>query len=189
MVNALRVALEFDSALPASERPETTEGREGFYHLIRIDGTVARAEAEYIIRDHDHARFEARKAALEALAARLDEKYGGGVLRGEGACRAFGGEGRVVEIALVDQYRNMREVIERRPEIVDRAKRAMLAAGVTPRVIPIRGGTDGARLSFAGLPCPNLFTGGKNFHSLHESISLQSMKRAVRTIIEIVKSR
>ncbi len=170
MLNALRVAGEFDAALPPLERPETTSGYEGFYHLMRLEGTVSQVGMEYIVRDHDRARFEARKAMLAAVAARLNDKYGEGV----------------VEVALNDQYYNMREVVERHPEIIERARRAMLAAGVIPVVKPIRGGTDGARLSFMGLPCPNLFTGGAGFHSLGESVSLGAMQRAVQTIVNIV---
>jgi tripeptide aminopeptidase len=169
MVNALQVAMEFDAMLPAGERPETTEGYEGFFHLTRLDGTVAHAEAEYIIRDHDRERFEARKATIKDIAMRLDRKYG------EGA----------VEVTMRDQYYNMREVVERHPEVVERAKRAMRAAGIEPRVKAIRGGTDGARLSYMGLPCPNLFTGGRNFHSLSESVSLRAMQKAVEVIIAI----
>lgn len=169
MVNALRVAEEFDAMLPAAERPETTEGYEGFYHLTRLNGVVERAGMEYIIRDHDSARFEQRKAVIGRLAARLDAKYGPGR----------------VEVTLHDQYYNMREVLERHPEVVERAKKAMLAAGIEPVVRPIRGGTDGARLSFMGLPCPNIFTGGLNFHGKYECVSLDAMHKAVETIINI----
>ena len=171
MLNALRLAGEFDAALPPDERPETTEGYEGFYHLMRMEGTVAEAQAEYIVRDHDRTKFEARKTRLREIAAQMNREHGEGT----------------VTVALKDQYYNMREVIERHPEIIERAKRAMRAAGVEPRVKPIRGGTDGARLSFMGLPCPNLFTGGRDFHSLSESVSLAAMQRAVQTIIEIVQ--
>ncbi len=172
MINALRVAREFDAALPAAERPETTEGYEGFFHLTRLDGTVAGARMEYLVRDHDRGRFEARKATLAAIAARLNDKYGG----------------ERVSVELEDQYFNMREVVGRHPEVVERAEKAMRAAGVIPIVKPIRGGTDGARLSYMGLPCPNLFTGGENFHSLSESVSLAAMRKAALTIINIVKS-
>jgi tripeptide aminopeptidase len=171
MINALRVAVEFDTALPASGRPETTEGYEGFYHLTNIEGTVSAARLEYIVRDHDRARFEARKGTLEHIAAQLDKKYG------EGS----------VTVALRDQYYNMRDVVERRPAAITRAWSAIKRAGMTPVLQPIRGGTDGARLSFMGLPCPNLFTGGLDFHSLNERISLSAMQKAVATIIEIVR--
>ncbi|MDR2882495.1 MAG: peptidase T [Alistipes sp.] len=173
MLNALTVAREFDAALPADERPETTSGREGFYHLTRLEGSVARAAMEYIVRDHDRARFEARKTCLTEIAARLNVKYGG----------------ETVEVALRDQYRNMREVMERYPEVLERARRAMRAAGVAPIERPIRGGTDGARLSFMGLPCPNIFTGGCDFHSLTESVSLRAMRKAVEVIIGIVRAK
>ncbi len=169
MINALRVAAEFDALIPADQRPETTEGREGFYHPTRLDGTVSAAEMEYIVRDFERTGFERRKTTLTDIAARLNEKYGEGT----------------VSVTLRDQYYNMREVIERHPEIVQRAERAMRAAGVTPRVKPIRGGTDGARLSFMGLPCPNIFTGGENFHSFSERVSLNAMKKAMLTIVGI----
>ncbi len=172
MINALRLAAEFDTALPQKERPETTCGYEGFYHLMRLDGTVTEAHLEYIVRDHDRAKFEARKKRLEEIAARLDKKYGPGT----------------VSVEITDQYYNMREVLERHPEVVERAKRAMRAAGVTPKIKPIRGGTDGARLSFMGLPCPNIFAGGLDFHSLDESVSLGAMQKAVQVIIEIARS-
>ncbi|MDR2912997.1 MAG: peptidase T [Alistipes sp.] len=170
MVNALRVAGEFDSLLPVDERPETTEGYEGFFHLMRVEGSVAAAEMEYIIRDHDRVRFEWRKALLEEVAAWLNARHGAGT----------------VTVATEDQYRNMREVLELHPEVVERARRAMRAVGVEPVVVPIRGGTDGARLSFMGLPCPNIFTGGADFHSLSESVSVGAMRKAVEVIVEIV---
>jgi tripeptide aminopeptidase len=169
MTNAARVAAEFDGHIPSDERPETTSGREGFYHLSRLAGGVSSAEMEYIVRDFERAGLEQRKNALREIAALLNEKYGAGT----------------VSVTTSDQYYNMREVVERRPEIISRAERAMRAAGVTPRVKPIRGGTDGARLSFMGLPCPNLFTGGENFHSLSESVSLGAMKKATLTVVGI----
>ena len=173
MINALRVACEFDAQLPADERPETTEGREGFYHLMRLDGTVDHAEMEYMIRDHDRERFERRKKVLTDAAAYLNNKYRSPAIP------------PVVSVELRDQYYNMREVVERRPEIIERAMKAMRMAGVEPVVKPIRGGTDGARLSYMGLPCPNVFTGGENFHSLNESVSLNAMKKAMRTVVNI----
>ncbi|MDR2894923.1 MAG: peptidase T [Alistipes sp.] len=171
MINALGVGVAFDNAIPRSQRPETTEGYEGFYHLLRMEGNVSEAHMEYIVRDHDRGRFEGRKKNLADIAGRLESEYGYGTVR----------------LTVNDQYYNMREVIERHPEVVERAKRAMLAAEVTPVVKPIRGGTDGARLSFMGLPCPNIFAGGIDFHSLSESVSLRSMGKAVRTIVEIVR--
>ncbi len=173
MINALRVACEFDAQFPANERPETTEGREGFYHLMRLDGTVDHAEMEYMIRDHDRERFERRKKMLTDTAAYLNNKYRSPAIP------------PVVSVELHDQYYNMREVVERRPEIIERAMKAMRMAGVEPVVKPIRGGTDGARLSYMGLPCPNIFTGGENFHSLNESVSLNAMKKAMRTVVNI----
>ncbi len=187
MLNALRVAGEFDAALPPDERPETTSGREGFFHLTRLDGDVSHAVMEYIVRDHDRSRFEARKRLLAEIASRLGEKYGGvGTPTADFGYAELGAS--LVEVALRDQYYNMREVMERHPEVVERARRAMRAAGVTPIERPIRGGTDGARLSHMGLPCPNIFTGGRDFHSLSESVSLAAMERAVRVIIEIARS-
>lgn len=173
MLNALRVAHEFDAALPAEERPETTEGYEGFYHLVGLSGTVTDARMVYIVRDHDRALFERRKTTFADIADMLNEKYGADT----------------VTTCMADQYHNMREVIERHPEVIERAMRAMRAAGVEPVVKPIRGGTDGARLSYMGLPCPNLFTGGHDFHSLSESVSLGAMEKAVKTIVEIVRDQ
>jgi tripeptide aminopeptidase len=170
MVNALRVANEFDALLPSDERPENTEDYEGFYHLTQLEGTVSAARMEYIVRDFERVGFERRKQALVDIAATLNAKYGDGT----------------ATVEQHDQYYNMREVVELHPEIVERAKRAMRALGVKPVVRPIRGGTDGARLSFAGLPCPNLFTGGRDFHSLAESASLRTMHKAVEVIVEIV---
>jgi tripeptide aminopeptidase len=172
MVNALRVAGQFDAAIPANERPETTSGYEGFFHLTHIEGTVAAAHLEYIVRDHDRALFEERKNLLMKIAAGINKIYGAGT----------------VSVALHDQYHNMREVLDHHPGVVERARRAMLAAGVTPRVRPIRGGTDGARLSHMGLPCPNIFTGGTGFHSLAESVSLRAMQKAVDVILEIARA-
>ncbi|MDR1670919.1 MAG: peptidase T [Alistipes sp.] len=171
MLNALRIAGEFDAAIPPDERPETTAGYEGFFHLMHIEGGVAAATLDYIIRDHDREKFAARKDFLIQLAAHINKTYGPGT----------------ATVTLTDQYLNMREVMEKHPGVVERAKRAMIAAGVTPRVKPIRGGTDGARLSYMGLPCPNIFAGGVDFHSLDESVSLRAMESAVKVIIEIVK--
>lgn len=171
MINALHVACELDALLPAAERPEHTEGYEGFYHLTALNGTVEEATMEYIIRDHDRARFEARKRFLEAAAALLSERYGAGV----------------IDLSVKDQYYNMKEMVEPYPELIEKARQAMLLAGVTPIVRPIRGGTDGSRLSYMGLPCPNLFTGGMNFHGKYEYCSLDTMGKAVGTLIELVK--
>jgi tripeptide aminopeptidase len=169
IINASRVAFEFDSQIPSDERPETTSGYQGFYHLTRLDGGVSSAEMEYILRDFERTGLERRKTTLTEIADRFNRKYGADT----------------VCVTMSDQYYNMREVVERHPEIIARAESAMRAAGVTPRVKPIRGGTDGARLSFMGLPCPNIFTGGENFHSLAESVSLGAMKKATLTVVGI----
>ncbi|MBQ5852646.1 MAG: peptidase T, partial [Rikenellaceae bacterium] len=144
MINALQVACEINSMLPAVQRPEHTEGYEGFYHLVGLNGAVEEADMSYIVRDHDRAKFEQKKAYLEGIVALLSKKYGEGV----------------ITLKLTDQYYNMREMVEPHPEVIERALAAMREAGVEPLVRPIRGGTDGSRLSYMGLPCPNLFTGG-----------------------------
>ena len=171
MINALQVACEINALLPAAQRPEHTEGYEGFYHLVGLEGTVERASLEYIIRDHSHKKFEAKKRYLADAVALLGEKYGEGVIR----------------LTLKDQYYNMREKIEPYPEVIEKAMEAMRQAGVAPIVRPIRGGTDGARLSYMGLPCPNLFTGGMNFHGKFEYCSVDTMQRAVQTIINLAR--
>lgn len=169
MINAIQVLGEFNASLPAAERPEHTEGYEGFYHPVSMRGDVEHAVAEYIVRDHSRERFEARKARLRAEAARLDERYGAGT----------------VTLTLADQYYNMREPVEAHPEIIEKARRAIEMAGLSPVVKPIRGGTDGARLSYMGLPCPNLFTGGANFHGRYEYCSVDTMERAAQTLIHL----
>ena len=171
MINALQVACEINALLPAAQRPEHTEGYEGFYHLVGLEGTVERASLEYIIRDHSHKKFKAKKRYLADAVALLGEKYGEGVIR----------------LTLKDQYYNMREKIEPYPEVIEKAMEAMRQAGVAPIVRPIRGGTDGARLSYMGLPCPNLFTGGMNFHGKFEYCSVDTMQRAVQTIINLAR--
>lgn len=171
MINALQVAAELNALLPAWERPEHTDGYEGFYHLVGLNGTVENAEISYIIRDHDREKFEAKKRFMEQAVALLSAKYGEGVLT----------------LALKDQYYNMREMVEPHPEVIDKAVEAMRQAGVTPIVRPIRGGTDGARLSYMGLPCPNLFTGGMNFHGKFEYCSVDTMRRARQTILNLVR--
>ena len=171
MVNALQVAAELNSQLPACERPEHTEGYEGFYHLTGISGGVENATMEYIIRDHSREKFEAKKNYLLDVVDFLTKKYGEGV----------------ITLNLRDQYYNMREMVEPHPEVIDIAMKAMEEAGVTPLVRPIRGGTDGARLSYMGLPCPNLFTGGMNFHGKYEYCSLNTMQKAMRTILNIAR--
>lgn len=170
MVNAQLVAMEFQSLLPPEQRPERTEGYEGFFHLIDMEGAVEHATLRYIIRDHDMVLFEQKKQLMEKIVGDLRSKYG------EGA----------VKLVIQDSYHNMKEKIEPCMYIVDRAKAAMEAVGVEPVVTPIRGGTDGARLSFMGLPCPNLFTGGHNFHGRFEYISVEDMERCVQVLVELL---
>ena len=169
MKNAARIACEFDTSLPQSEIPERTEGYEGFHHLLSIEGECENATLVYIIRDHDREKFEAKKAEFCRVADEFNKKYGEGV----------------VELNIRDSYFNMREKIEDNMFIIERAKNAMLSLGVTPIVVPIRGGTDGARLSFMGLPCPNICTGGANFHSRFEFVSINSMDKITDIIAKI----
>ena len=171
MQNSMRIAYQLAVMLPRWETPEHTQGYEGFYHLISMQGTVEETTLSYIIRDHDRARFESRKRELEHLVRKVNREYGEGT----------------AEIELRDQYYNMREKIEPVMHVVDLAKEAMEAVGVTPKVKPIRGGTDGARLSFEGLPCPNIFAGGENFHSRFEYLPIKSLEAAKDVILEIVK--
>ena len=171
MVNSLRVANRFVSLLPAHEVPEHTEAYEGFYHLIGMSGEVEQTTLSYIIRDHDRARFEARKAEMARLTAFINAEYGEGT----------------ATLELKDQYYNMRQQIEPVMHIIDTAFAAMKAAGVEPRVKAIRGGTDGAQLSFKGLPCPNTFAGGLNFHGRYEFVPIQSMEKAMNVIVKIVE--
>ena len=171
MINALQVAADINSLLPAWERPEHTEGYEGFYHLVGWIGSVENAEISYIIRDHNREKFEAKKQFMQHVVDLLTRKYGEGV----------------ITLTMKDQYYNMREMVEPHPEVIDKAFEAMKQAGVTPIVRPIRGGTDGARLSYMGLPCPNLFTGGMNFHGKFEYCSLDTMRRAQQTILNLIQ--
>lgn len=171
MLNAGRIATEFAARMPQDETPETTTGYEGFYHLTGMEGSCEKAKLTYIIRDHDRDKFEVRKAFIENIGKAINEKYGKDIC----------------EVTVKDQYYNMLEKIEPVMYIIDTAKAAMLEAGVTPVVQPIRGGTDGAQLSFMGLPCPNLFTGAVNFHGPHEFVSIQVMEKAALTIINICK--
>lgn len=171
MRNAALFAAEFVSLLPPAETPEHTEGYEGFYHLTRISGDVEHAELRYIIRDHDRERFEARKDRFRKTAEYLNGKYGEGTF----------------ELRLTDSYYNMKEVLAPRMEIVERAQRAMRAAGVEPAAVPIRGGTDGSRLSYMGLPCPNLPTGGYNAHGRFEFASVREMDKVVEILIHIAE--
>lgn len=170
MINALLIANELVSMLPANERPEYTEGYEGFFHLTSIQGTVDEATVSYIIRDHDRAKFENRKKQMANAVNFLNTIYD-----------------HRIKIEMRDQYYNMREKIEPVPHVIDYAFRAMQEVGVTPIVRPIRGGTDGARLSFMGLPCPNIFAGGLNFHGRYEFIPIPSMYKAVEVIVKIAE--
>lgn len=169
MINAIEVACELDSMIPAQERPQYTDGYEGFYHCVGINGTVEQANISYIIRDHDAERFERRKVWMWSVVDMLKKKYGE----------------QVLTLALKDQYYNMRKMVEPHPQVIDKALEAMRMADVKPIVRPIRGGTDGARLSFMGLPCPNIFAGGMNFHGKFEYCSLDSMEKAMRVIINL----
>ncbi|MGN0184838.1 MAG: peptidase T [Aristaeellaceae bacterium] len=170
MVNAALLAMEFDSLLPPQERPEHTEGYEGFYHLCGVKGETELAESYYILRDHDRARFEARKETVARIAAYMNEKYGAGT----------------VECNVQDSYYNMREVIEPRMDIIRRAEAAYRTVGVTPFEKPIRGGTDGSKLSFMGLSCPNLATGGMNYHGRFECIAVQDMDKMAEMLVALL---
>lgn len=171
MVNSQTLAAEIHQMLPENERPETTEGYEGFYHLVSVSGTVTETKMKYFIRDFDRESFEKREERLREIAALMNEKYG---------------EGRV-EVEITQSYRNMREIIESCYHLVDYAIAAAKAAGVEPDVAPIRGGTDGARLSFKGLPCPNLGTGGYAFHGVYEHITVEGMDLAVEIVKDIIR--
>ena len=172
MINSQHIAMEFHSMLPPQSKPEFTEGYEGFAHLCEMKGEVELSTLEYIIRDHDRTAFEAKKKDFERICAYLNDRYGAGT----------------VELTLKDSYFNMKEKIEPVMYIVDRAKKAMADAGVEAKVVPIRGGTDGARLSYEGLPCPNLFTGGENFHGRFEYIPVEDMEACVRTLKCLLKN-
>ena len=169
MVNANALAARFAEMLPEEERPETTEGYQGFYHLLSIESNVERAKLSYIIRDHDHDRFEDRKRFILHCIEQMNESYGEGTVTAE----------------VKDQYYNMKEKIDPQMHVIDVVLHAMQDCGVAPKVKPIRGGTDGAQLSFRGLPCPNIFAGGVNFHGPFEFVSIQSMEKAMRVIIRI----
>ena len=171
MINAIEVACELNALVPAVERPQYTEGYEGFYHCVGFNGTVENATISYIIRDHDFALFEKKKRWMYDIVGMLNNKYGQGTLT----------------LTLKDQYYNMRKMVEPHPQVIDNALAAMREADVEPIVRPIRGGTDGARLSFMGLPCPNIFAGGMNFHGKFEYCSLNSMEKAVKVIINLAK--
>ncbi len=170
LINSIRIANQFMAMLPRWETPEHTEGYEGFYHLVSIEGSVEKTSITYIIRDHDRDRFERRKKELEHLVRKVNNEFP-----------------NCAEIEIKDQYYNMREKIEPVKYIVDIAEQAMRNVDVTPHVVPIRGGTDGAQLSFKGLPCPNIFAGGLNFHGRYEFVPIRSMEKAMEVIVEIVR--
>lgn len=170
MVNSMIVGSEFNDLLPVFERPEFTEHYEGFFHLIKFDGSVEESTLQYIIRDHDRQKFERRKEMIQEVAGFINKKYGDGT----------------ITIEMKDQYYNMREKLEPVYHIVELAEKAMKDLGIKPHIKPIRGGTDGARLSYMGLPCPNIFAGGHNFHGKYEFIPLESMEKATKVILRIV---
>ncbi|MFO7827924.1 MAG: peptidase T, partial [Bacteroidales bacterium] len=171
MINAILVASELNDMLPIEQRPELTQNYEGFFHIIRFIGTVETAEIHYIIRDHDRKKFEQKKELIKDVISFINKKY----------------HPETAKYKLEDQYYNMREKVEPVYHIVEQAKQAMIELGITPDIKPIRGGTDGARLSYMGLPCPNLFTGGHNYHGKHEFIPLESMEKAVQVILKIIE--
>ncbi|SHH06059.1 tripeptide aminopeptidase [Chryseobacterium oranimense] len=172
MVNAALLAAEFIQLLPANETPATTKGFDGFYHLMDITADISEAKLQYIIRDHDEEKFEARKKFMEEKVAEFNQKYGEGT----------------AEVEIKEQYRNMKQQFEGKMHIIDLAAKAMKEAGIEPLIKAIRGGTDGAQLSYMGLPCPNIFAGGMNFHGPYEYVALESMEKATEVIINIVKA-
>lgn len=171
MINSMYIATEFLNSLPRLETPEHTEGREGFFHLHTIEGTVDSTKLQYIIRDHDKTHFEARKEVMRKLANELNSQYGK----------------ELITVEIKDQYFNMREKIEPVMHIVDIAEEAMKMAGIEPLIKPIRGGTDGSQLSYMGLPCPNIFAGGHNFHGRYEYVPVESMQKAIEVIVNIAQ--
>lgn len=171
MVNALQLLIDFHDQLPKEARAELTEGREGFFHLLKMDGTVEEAESQYIIRDHDAQEFKAKKDFVERIAKKMNQTLGSPRLT----------------IDLKDQYYNMAQIIEKDMSIIDIAKEAMENLGIEPKIEPVRGGTDGSKISFMGLPTPNLFAGGENMHGRYEFVSLQSMEKAVDVLLEILR--
>lgn len=172
MVNASLLAAEFIKMLPENETPSTTKGFEGFYHLMEVKSDVSEAKLQYIIRDHDETKFEARKKIMEEKVAEFNKKFGEGT----------------AEVEIKEQYRNMKQQFEGKMHIVDIAEQAMKDANIEPKIKAIRGGTDGAQLSYMGLPCPNIFAGGINFHGPYEYVALESMEKAVKVIINIAKA-
>jgi tripeptide aminopeptidase len=171
MVNAILIGMELNDLLPTVERPEHTQDYEGFYHIIHFNGTVEEATIQYILRDHDSVKFEHKKAFLTKCVQFINQKYGKDILT----------------LELKDQYYNMRKQVEPHYHVVEKATQAMEMASITPIVKPIRGGTDGARLSFMGLPCPNIFAGGHNFHGKMEYLPVESMEKAAEVVLNLVK--
>lgn len=171
MINSLRIAMEIENMLPVEQKPEYTEGYEGFYLLDDITGNVDYTVVNYIIRDHSMEKFEEKKALFREIVDFLNKKYGD-----------------IITIEIEDSYYNMKEKIEPHMEIIELAKKSMLELGIEPIIKPIRGGTDGARLSYMGLPCPNIFTGGYNFHGRFELIPIESMKLASKLIVKIIEN-
>ena len=171
MKNAILIGAEFEALLPAFDKPMYTEGYEGFFHLDRIEGDVENCRMEYIIRDHDAVKFEEKCRIFKRAGDWLNEKYGEGT----------------VDVKVTESYRNMREMVEPHMYLIDIAKKAMTNCGAEPKIVAIRGGTDGARLSYMGLPCPNLSTGGENFHGKYEFICTQSMETMVEVLTDIAK--
>ncbi|HEX7869106.1 MAG TPA: peptidase T [Chryseobacterium sp.] len=172
MVNASLLAAEFIQSLPANETPSTTKGFDGFYHLMDVTSDVSECKLQYIIRDHDNEKFEARKKFMEEKVAEFNQKHGE----------------KTAEVEIKEQYRNMKQQFEGKMHIVDLAAKAMKEAGIEPKIKAIRGGTDGAQLSYMGLPCPNIFAGGLNFHGPYEYVALESMEKALEVIVNIVKA-
>jgi tripeptide aminopeptidase len=171
MKNAMLIAMEFNALLPVNERPEFTTGYDGFFHLIKMEGSVENASVQYIVRDHDRVKFEHKKELINKCVDFINQRYGE----------------KTATIELKDQYFNMREMVEPVMHIVDLAREAMEELGIKPLVVPIRGGTDGARLSYMNLPCPNIFAGGHNFHGKYEYLSVDSMIKATEVIIKIAE--
>jgi tripeptide aminopeptidase len=170
MKNAIIMGSEFNDMLPVFERPEFTEHYEGFFHIIKFEGTVEESTLQYIIRDHDRKKFERRKVQIQEVADFINKKYGEGT----------------ITIEMKDQYYNMREKVEPEYHIVEIAEQAMKDLGIKPHIKPIRGGTDGSRLSYMGLPCPNIFAGGINFHGKYEFVPLESMEKATSVMLKII---
>lgn len=172
MLNALKLAIEYQGLLPRDETPEKTEGYEGFFHLRKLSGEEENAELDYLIREHDSAKFETRKMLMQKAADTMNSAYGKGA----------------AILTIKDSYRNMKEIITKHPHVLERAEKAIRACGMEPSCVPIRGGTDGARLSFRGLPCPNLGTGGENWHSVYEFLPVDALEKMADVIVEIVRA-